>query len=457
METAPNQAAPVDPALVAVPRIHSVDNARASDGLAPRLRVVVVGVGHGGLECVQALRREPVDVLVVDRHNYHTFQPLLYQVATAGLDMDDVTQPARHILQKQGNVDFRMGTVVGADLDARLLLMDEGRPVPYDVLVLAAGATTAYFGVDGAEEHSFPLKSAEEAVALRSHVLRQFEAANRNPALADAGATTVAVVGGGATGVEMAGALHELFSRVLARDFPALDVTGRARVVLVEGGPRLMTAYDPDLSDYTAATLRRRGVDVRLDTQVARVTPAGVELAGGETLAARTVVWAAGVRAVPLAAALGVPTTRGGRIVVDDALRIPGHPEVFVVGDLAGATDASGDLYPQVAQVAIQQGRHAAAQMRAVAAGHEPRAFAYRDLGNMATIGRNAAILQLPSGFTLRGFVAWLGWLVVHVLALAGFRNRVAVLFSWVYNYFTYDRGPRLIVAPARSEPPDPT
>jgi NADH dehydrogenase len=440
----------------AAPVIRSVDNAPASDGLVPRPRVVVVGVGHGGLECVQALRREPVDVLVIDRHNYHTFQPLLYQVATAGLDIDDVTQPARHIFQRQANVDFRLGTVVGADFDARLLFLDEGRPVPYDVLVLAAGATTAYFGVDGAEAHAFPLKSGEDAVRLRSHVLRQFEAANRNPALVDAGATTVVVVGGGATGVEMSGALHELFSRVLARDFPALDVRGLARVTLVEGGDRLMTAYDADLSDYTARTLRRRGVEVRLGTQVARVTPEGVELAGGELLPARTVVWAAGIRAVPLAAALGVATTRGGRIVVDDALRLPGHPEVFVVGDLAGATDAAGALYPQVAQVAIQQGRHAAAQMRAVAAGHAPRPFRYRDPGNMATIGRNAAILQLPNGFKLRGVIAWLGWLVVHVLALAGFRNRVAVMFSWVYNYFTYDRGPRLIIEPARPDPPSP-
>ena len=436
------------------PIIRSVDNARAADGLAPRLRVVVVGVGHGGLECVQALKREPVDVLVVDRHNYHTFQPLLYQVATAGLDMDDVTQPARHIFQKQANVDFRLGTVVGADLDARLLHLDTGRPVPYDVLVLAAGATTAYFGVDGAEAHGFPLKSADEAVALRSHVLRQFEAANQNPALVEEGATAVVVVGGGATGVEMAGALHELFSRVLAHDFPALDVRGRARVTLVEGGDRLMTAYDADLSDYTARTLRRRGVEVRLGAPVARVTRAGVELAGGEVLPAWTVVWAAGIRAVPLAAALGVATTHAGRIVVDDALRIPGHPDVFVVGDLAGATDAAGELYPQVAQVAIQQGRHAAVQMRAVAAGLAPRPFRYRDPGNMATIGRNAAILQLPNGFTMRGFVAWLGWLAVHVLALAGFRNRVAVVFSWVYNYFTYDRGPRIIAAPARPDPP---
>ena len=435
------------------PRVRSVDNARAADGLVPRPRVVVVGVGHAGLECVQALTREPVDVLLIDRHNFHTFQPLLYQVATAGLDVDDVTQPARHIFQRQANVDFRLGTVVGADLDARVLTLDEGLPVWYDVLVLAAGATTAYFGVDGAEAYGFPLKSAADAVQLRSHVLRQFEAANRNPALADAGATTVAVVGGGATGVEMAGALHELFQRVLARDFPGLDVDGRARVVLVEGGGELMSAYDADLRDYTAATLRRRGVDVRLGTRVARVTPDGVVFTDGTTLPARTVVWAAGVRAVPLADVLGVETARGGRVVVDDALRVPGRPDVFVVGDMAAASDAAGALYPQVAQVAIQQGRHAARQMAAVAAGHAPRAFRYRDLGNMATIGRNAAILQLPSGLKLRGFVAWLGWLAVHVLALAGFRNRVAVMFSWVYNYFTYDRGPRTILAPERPEP----
>ena len=440
--------APTD--LLPGPRVRSVDNARAADGLVPRPRVVVVGVGHAGLECVQALAREPVDVLLIDRNNYHTFQPLLYQVATAGLDVDDVTQPARHVFQRQANVDFRLGTVVSVDLGARVLTLDEGLPVPYDVLVLAAGATTAYFGVDGAAEYGFPLKSAAEAVQLRSHVLRQFEAANRNPALADAGATTVAVVGGGATGVEMAGALHELFHRVLAHDFPALDVDGRAHVVLVEGGDSLMSAYDADLRDYTAATLRRRGVDVRLGTPVARVSPDGVAFTDGTFLQARTVVWAAGIRAVPLADVLGVETTYGGRIVVDDALRVPGRPDVFVVGDLAGASDAQGELYPQVA---IQQGRHAARQMVAVAAGHAPRPFRYRDLGSMATIGRNAAILQLPSGLKMRGLVAWLGWLVVHVLALAGFRNRVAVMFSWVYNYFTYDRGPRTILAAERPEP----
>ena len=434
--------------------IRSVDNARAADGLAPRMRVVVVGVGHGGLECVQALRREPVDVLLIDRNNDHTFQPLLYQVATAGLDVGDVTQPARHLFQKQANVDFRLGTVVGVDLDARVLTLDEGLPVPYDVLVLAAGATTAYFGVEGAEEYGFPLKSASEAIALRSHILRQFEAANRNPALADAGATTVAVVGGGATGVEMAGAMHELFHRVLAHDFPALDVDGRAHVVLVEGGDSLMTAYDDDLRAYTAKTLRQRGVDVRLGVPVSRVTPDGVAFADGSFLRAKTVVWAAGIRGVPLADALGAETTRAGRIVVDATLRVPGRESVFVVGDLAGASDAQGELYPQVAQVAIQQGRHAARQMTALAAGRAPSPFAYRDPGNMATIGRHAAILQLPGGLKMRGLVAWLGWLVVHVLALAGFRNRIAVMISWVYNYVTYDRGPRTILVAERPQPP---
>ena len=436
--------------------IHSVDNARAADGLAPRPRVVVVGVGHGGLECVQALKREPVDVLLIDRHNYHTFQPLLYQVATAGLDVANVTQAARHIFQKQDNVDFRLGTVVGVDFEARLVMLDEGRPVPYDVLVLAAGATTAYFGVEGAEAHGFPLKSASEAIELRSHVLREFEAANRNPVLAETGATTVVVVGGGATGVETAGALHELFQRVLAHDFRGLDVDGLARVILVEGGDSVMDAYAEELRVYTRRQLEKRGIEVRLNAHVTQVTPDGVGLDDGSWIPARTTVWAAGIRAVPLAEALGVETTRGGRIVVDDALRVPGRPGVFVVGDLAGATDAAGALYPQVAQVAIQQGRHAATQMCAAAAGHAPRPFRYRDPGMMATIGRNAAILQLPSGFTMRGVLAWLGWLAVHVLALAGFRNRVAVMFSWVYNYFTYDRGPRIIFAPGRPDLPAP-
>ncbi|MEP0547927.1 MAG: NAD(P)/FAD-dependent oxidoreductase [Rhodothermales bacterium] len=425
--------------------IRSVDAAPAADGMQPRPRVVVVGTGHGGLEAVRALRKAPVDVLLIDRNNYHKFQPLLYQVGTAGLQPGQITQPARHIFQGQENFDFLMAKVLGVDFDARQVLVDVGPPVSYDYLLLAAGASTAYFGVEGAETFSFPLKNVSDAVNLRSHVMGQFEAANRNPGLIEEGALTFAVVGGGATGVETAGALIELFDRVLVKDFPGLDVD-RARVVLVEMGPDLMAAYQPELRAYTRRVLEKRGVEVRTETAVERVTARGLNLKSGETLAAQTVVWGAGVRANPLADELGVEQTRGGRVVVDEHLRIPGRPDVFVVGDMAGGTSPEGELYPQVAQVAIQQGIHAARTVERELRGLAPEPFRYRDLGMMATIGRNAAIVEFPGGFTLKGFPAWLAWAGLHVVKLVGFRNQVGVLLNWVYNYFTYDRGPRLIL-----------
>ena len=418
-----------------------------------RPRVVVVGAGHGGLECVRALASAAVDVLLVDRNNYHKFQPLLYQVATAGLDVDDITQPIRHIVRRQANADVRLGLVVGADLDAKRLLLDGGGAVDYDVLVLAPGASTAYYGVEGAMEHAFPLKNVADAVALRSHLLRQFEAAAADPDLVDTGVLTTVVVGGGPTGVEMTGAIREL-THVLAEDFPRLDV-GRARVVLVDGERAPLSGYAPELRQYTADTLREKGAEVRSDTHVARVDGRGVELEGGGRIDAGTVVWAAGVRANPLADALGLEQTKAGRVVVDATLRVPGRPDVFVVGDAAGAVDPDGDLYPGVAQVAIQQGRHAARLVEAAASGEAADSpFEYHDLGQMATIGRNAAVLQMPGGIRLTGFLAWAGWLLVHVVKLVGFRNRVAVLFNWAYNYVSYDRGPRLILT-ADPEPDD--
>ena len=427
------------------PSIRSVDAAPAADGLVPRPRVVVVGVGHGGLECVKALKREPVDVLLVDRNNYHKFQPLLYQVATAGLSVSDITQPARHLLHGQDNADFRLATVTGVDASSKQVLTESGPPISYDHLVLAAGASTAYYGVTGAREYAFPLKNVPDAVALRSHVLRQVEAANQNPARIDDGALTIVVVGGGPTGVETAGALRELFEKVLTQDFPGLDMA-RARVILVDGADALLLPYAPELRAYTERQLVARGAEVRLGANVSTVTAQGVVLDDGTEIVARTVVWAAGVRANPLADALGMDQTRAGRVVVDDALRVPTHPDVFVVGDMAGATDPTGEMYPQVAQVAIQQGQHAAAQILRQHAGLAPEPFAYKDLGMMATIGRNAAILQRPSGLKLKGFIAWLGWALIHVLALAGFRNKVSVMLSWIYNYITYERGPRLIL-----------
>ena len=280
-----------------------------------RPRVVVVGAGHAGLECVKALESAAVEVLLVDRNNYHKFQPLLYQVATAGLDVDDITQPIRHILRGQDNADALMGQVVGADFEAKVLHLDTGDRVPYDVLVLAPGASTAYFGVEGAFEHTFPMKNVADAVALRSHLLAQFEAAAREPAQIDDGALTVVIVGGGPTGVEMSGAIREL-TGVLARDFPHLDVD-RARVVLADGGEAPLAGYEPELRQYTRRTLEEKGAEVRLGVNVERIDERGVDLADGTRIDAGTVVWAAGVRAHPLADALGVEQTKGSRITVD--------------------------------------------------------------------------------------------------------------------------------------------
>ena len=418
-----------------------------------RPHVVVVGAGHGGLECVKALASAAVDVTLVDRNNYHKFQPLLYQVATAGLDVSDITQPIRHLVRRQRNVTVRMGLVVGADFDARTLALDTGETVPYDVLILAPGASTAFYGVEGAFEHGFPLKNVPDAIALRSQILTCFEAAARDPERIDAGALTFVVVGGGPTGVETTGALRELI-HVLAKDFPQLEVE-RARVVLVDGVSLPLAGYDADLREYTRQTLLDKGAEVRLGANVASVDARGVDLSDGARIEAETVVWAAGVRANPLADALGLEQTKGGRVVVGPDLRVPGHDRVFVVGDAAGSRDAEGALYPQVAQVAIQQGRHAAREIEAMVSGDARVAatpFVYDDLGQMATIGRNAAVLQTPGGLKLTGWPAWMGWLFVHLVKLVGFRNRLSVFVNWLYNYVTYDRGPRIILAADRGE-----
>ena len=421
-----------------------------------RPRVVIVGAGHGGLECLDTLEDAAVDVVLVDRNNYHKFQPLLYQVATAGLDVDDITQPIRHITRSQANADVRLGLVTAVDLEGRAVVLDGGERLGYDALVLAPGASTATYGVEGAFEHGFPLKNVPDAVALRSRVLRQFEAVALEDGLVEGGALTFVVVGGGPTGVETAGALCELLA-VLERDFPRVAVD-RARVVLVDGDQLPLTGYTPELRAYTKNTLVHKGTDVRFGVNVSRVTDAGVDLEDGTHIEARTVVWAAGVRANPLCDALsqahGWEQVGGGRIEVDAALRVSGLEDVFVIGDAAGARDAEGNLF---AQVAIQQGRYVARRIEAATSrAPDIGPFEYDDLGQMATIGRNAAVLQTPGGFTLTGRLAWLGWLAVHLVSLIGFRNRVSVLLSWLYNYVTYDRGPRLILTSERPAPDRP-
>lgn len=415
----------------------------------------MVGAGFGGLAVVKALDDAPVDVVLVDANNFHTFQPLLYQVATAGLDADDIAHPVRGIVSRHRNADVRLGRVVDVDVEGRRLHFEEGPPLDYDRLVLATGAVTATYGIPGVAEHSFGLKTLNDSTALRAHVLRQFERVSVDPSLVDEGVLTVVIAGGGPTGVELAGGLTELFDRVLTKDFPNLDVR-RARVVLVEPGPRLLATFSPSLSDSARRTLAARGVEVVLGAGVASADGKVVELTDGRHIPTSTLVWTAGVTAGPIAAVMGAQLgedalTRGGRIAVGPDLRVPGHPEIAVIGDLAGADGADGELLPQVAPVAMQQGSYIA---RALAAELESPdgatvaspPFRYTDKGSMATIGRHAAVAQLPGGIRLRGVPGWVSWLALHLVMLVGFRNRLNVLVNWAWSYLTYDRASRLIV-----------
>lgn len=420
-------------------------------------RVVIVGAGFGGMAAAKRLSRAGVDVLVIDRNNFHTFRPLLYEVATAGLNAADVAYPVRGMAHHRPLVHFRQGDVERVDLDRRQVTVTGQAPLDYDALILAGGSTTAYFGVSGAAEHAYPLYTLADALGLRNHLLSQFEAADADPALIDAGALTFVVVGGGATGVEVSGALAEMIGHVLQRDFGDLAVT-RAQVVLVEQSGTLVGTFRPRLREYTAEALRRRGVRLRLDTTVARIDAHGVTFADGTRLASRMVIWAAGVQAGDLADAAAWPRGRGGRITVGADLALAEHPEVFVIGDLADIDDGSGGRLPQLAQVAIQGGKFAAGQILHDRRGEPRDTFRYHDKGTMATIGRRAAIAQLAGRPTLTGYLAWLAWLGLHLVYLVGMRNRISVLLNWAWNYVTWNRGPRLIVTASTpsGEPPPP-
>jgi NADH dehydrogenase len=409
-----------------------------------RHRVVVVGAGFGGLAAAQALAEAPVDVVIVDGRNHHTFQPLLYQVATAGLDGDDVCFPIRGIFGRQRNATVRLDHVVSVDLeDHRLQLRGDGW-LSYDSLVLAPGAVSNSFGVAGVEEHAFGLKSLADAVHLRDHVLVQFERVDADRARLDDGTLTFVVAGGGPTGVELAGGLTELIWKVLEGDYPHLDVR-RARIVLVEATDRLLGTFSPTLGARARRALEERGVEVLTSTSVSEVRPHEIVLGDGSRIASRTMIWAAGVRANPIGETLGVELTKGGRVVVRDDLTVPGHPEVFVVGDLAASPGRDGAPLPQVAPVAIQGARHAARQIMARLRDEPTRPFHYVDKGSMATIGRHAAVADLPGGIRMSGVVGWLAWLVLHLVMLIGVRNRVNVLVNWAWNYVTYDRASRII------------
>jgi NADH dehydrogenase len=428
--------------------------------------VVIVGAGFGGLNAAQALAKAPVQITVIDRQNFHTFQPLLYQVATAGLSPGEIAAPIRSILRSHKNIEVLMAEVTGFDLDRRTVQTSD-LDIPYDYLIVAAGAGHSYFGHDEWEPYAPGLKTIEDALEIRRRVLLAFELEERQAA---AGGNPVplnfVVVGGGPTGVELAGTLAEIARHALAHEFRSID-PARTHILLIEGGPRVLPTYAEDLSRSAQEQLNHLGVEVRTSTMVTQIEP-GAVFAGNTRLPATVILWAAGVAASPLGRNLGAETDRAGRVLVHSDLSIPGHSEVFVIGDLAAAKDEHGKLLPGVAPVALQQGRFVANLIRrelksrpAAGTGNAPGAplladfarsgdfdsrpaFHYWDKGSLATIGRAAAVAEFGR-IHISGFIAWLSWLFVHILFLIGFRNRLIVFIQWAWSYVTYERGARLI------------
>ncbi len=414
-------------------------------GDAPR--VVIVGGGFGGLNAARALARARVDVTLVDRRNHHLFQPLLYQVATAALNPSDIAMPIRRILRGQRNVEVLLAEARSVDLAAKEVLLDEGT-APYDYLIVATGARHSYFGREGWSEFAPGLKSIGDALEIRRRILSAFEFAERekDASLREAWLTFV-IVGAGPTGVELSGALCEIAQHALARDFRHIN-PAQARVILLEGSDRVLPPYTPALSEKARKQLARLGVDVRTGQKVTGIDAEGV-VVGSERIATRTVLWAAGVAGSGFGRALGVPLDRAGRVPVGSDLSIAGHPEVFVVGDLAALAADGGRPIPAVAPAAMQEAKHAARNVLRAIRGEPTLSFRYKDKGSLATIGRSAAVADLGK-IKLSGALAWLAWLTLHLLFLVGFRNRVIVLFQWAWSFVSYDRGARLITGPLR-------
>lgn len=412
--------------------------------LSKRPRVVIVGAGFGGLGVAEQLAHVPVDVTLIDRHNYHTFQPLLYQVATSLLNAEDVGAPVRSMFRHQENVNFLLGTVTGIDVPGHKIRLGDGDDIVYDYLVLAGGATVNYFNTPGAAEHSFPLYTLTNAVKLRNRIMERFEAANRNPTLIEDGALNFVIVGAGPTGVETAGALADLFYNLLPRDYHQL-ATENARVIIIEMGKEALATFKENLRVYAKEELEGRKVELRLGEAVAEVGATFVKLKSGEEIKAHTLVWAAGVRANPLADLLGLPQGRGGRVKLNPDLSVPDHPEIFVVGDM-GEVASEGKVLPQLGAVAMQSGEHVARQIDRRLQGEPGQPFKYWDKGFMATIGRGSAVVEFPNKRTLHGPLAYFAWLGVHLALLSGMRNRIETLWNWGWSALTHDRAARIII-----------
>jgi NADH dehydrogenase len=415
-----------------------------SNGRRPR--VLILGGGFGGIGAARQLKKADADVVVVDAHDYHTFQPLLYQVATDALARTEVGHALRDLFHEQPNARVHEATVTEIDLDAREVKFAEMEALSYDYLVLALGARVNFFGTEGAADHAFPMYTLADAVRLKEHILERWEAADRDPSLIKDGALNVVVVGGGPTGVESAGALAELYEAVFTKDYPDV-LREHAQITLVEASPEIFAMFEPELRDYAKEALEERGVEVVNGEIVASVAPTRVTLKSGRELQAHTLIWGAGLQASPLAPSLGLELERGDRIPTEPDLSITGHPEVFAVGDVAWTTDAkSGDVLPQLGSVALQAGERAGQNIALLVAGKETEPFEYHDKGTMATIGRGAAVMQTSRGHTMKGRMAFLAWGAVHLALLSTGEDRSKAVIEWTWAGFTHERSTRITV-----------
>ena len=409
-------------------------------------RIVILGGGFAGLGAAEKLKHADADVVLIDRHDYHTFQPMLYQLATDVIATEEVAHPLRDVLRGQPNLTVHQTSVIGIDLANRQIQLQEMAPLAYDYLVLGLGAKVNFFGVKGAEENAFPMYTLPNAVRLKQHILKKWEAADKDPALVEDGALNVVAVGGGPTGVESAGAIIELYRGNFVKDYrnlPAKD----ARVILVEFAPALLTMFKKDIQTYAKTALEKRGVEVRLGDGVVEITPTRVTLKSGETLKAHTLVWGAGLQANPLVHSLGIELQKGARVPVGPDLSIEGHPEVFAVGDVAWITDTNtNEVLPQLGGVALQSGERAGENIARRLKGKATEPFAYFDKGMMATIGRGSAVAQMPTGNTMKGKMAWLAWGAVHLALLTGGDSRAKTMLDWGWSGVTRKRTERVSV-----------